>query len=94
MDRDSEGDRLDRVLALVRSHVPELRIVEKRNSRLMKGLGVLLIPITPNFKSNYTTILNKTVYLPRPMTSFDQNQLAKILTHKLVHQLNIIKHET
>jgi len=77
---------------MVRGHVPDLRIVHKADSRLMRALGVVLRPITPDFSTAYTTVLGKTVYLPRPMAEFDRDQLARILAHELVHQLDMIEH--
>lgn len=85
-------DRLDRILALVRTHVPEVRLVHKVDSRLMRSLAVVLRPITPDFSTHYTTVLGKTVYLPRSMEAFDRDQLAGILAHELVHQLDMIEH--
>jgi hypothetical protein len=58
----------------------------------MRGLALLLRPITPDFSTRYTTVLGKTVYLPRPMEEFDRDQLARILAHELVHMLDMIEH--
>jgi len=85
-------DRLDRILELVRRHVPDVRLVRKADSRLMRSLAVVLRPITPDFSTRYTTVLGKTVYLPRPVEAFDRDHLAGILAHELVHQLDMLEH--
>jgi len=85
-------DRLDRMLGLVRSHVPDLQIVHKQDSRLMRVLAGVLTPLTPDFSTRYTTVLGRTVYLPRPMAQFDRDQLAGVLAHELVHQIDMREH--
>jgi hypothetical protein len=85
-------DRLDRMLGLVRSHVPDLQFVHKQDSRLMRGLARALTPLTPDFSTRYTTVLGNTVYLPRPIEEFDRDQLAGVLAHELVHQIDMLEH--
>ncbi len=89
-DDQGEGppDRLDRMLGLVRTHVPDLRIVQKRDVWWMRLAGVVLRPVVPDFESRYTTVIGSTVYLPRPLGDFPRDVLAATLAHELVHQLD------
>lgn len=81
-------DRLDRMLALARSHVPGLRIVEKADIWWMRAVGRLLRPVIPEFDTHYTTVLGDTIYLPVPFERFPRDGLAVTLAHELVHQLD------
>ncbi len=85
-------DRLDRMLALIRARVPELKIVHKADSRLMGIIAIALWPITPDFSTRFTTVLGKTVYIPRPMEEFPRDHLARVLAHEFVHQLDMMEH--
>lgn len=80
--------RLSRILALVRRHVPDLRLVDKRDVRWMRWVGGLLRPVVPEFSTRYTTVLGRTVFLPRPPEQITPDQLASTLAHELVHQLD------
>ena len=82
------SDHLDRILALVRTHVPQLRIVQKREVWWMRAAGRALRPIVPDFETRYTTVIGSTVYLPRPLGDFPRDALAATLAHELVHQLD------
>lgn len=84
-------DELDRVLALVRRHRPGLRLVAKADSPLMRALGAVLRPLTPDFGDRFTTVLGDTVYLPRPVQEMGRRELAHILSHELVHQLDMAR---
>lgn len=75
--------------ALVRRHVPRLRLVEKVDSPLMRGIGRVLQPINPDFMDSYTTVIGSTIYLPRPKTEFPPDALAQTLAHEMVHQLDM-----
>lgn len=85
-------DRLDRMLALVRSHRPGLRLVHKADVAWMRWAGRLIRPISPDFDRAVTTVIGDTVYLPVPPDRFDRDQLARILAHELVHQLDQREH--
>lgn len=85
-------DRLDRMLALVRSHRPAVRLVHKAEIPWMRALGRVLRPIVPDFDDAFTTVLGDTVYLPRPVEHFDRDLLSAILAHELVHQLDMRDH--
>lgn len=76
-------------MALGRSHVPHLVLVQKRDVWWMRALGHLLRPINPDFMTRYTTVIGATVYLPRPLAEIPREQLAQILAHELVHQLDM-----
>lgn len=78
--------RLDRVLELVRSEVPGLRIVDKSTVWWMRAAGRILRPMIPDFESRYTTVIGDTVYLPQPMDSMPPDALASTLLHELIHQ--------
>ncbi len=81
-------DRLDRILALARSHRPGLRLVDKADSVLMRALAVLARPFMPTFLTQVTTVLGDTVYTPGPPGSIPRDLLARILAHEIVHQLD------
>lgn len=81
-------DRLDRMLALCRTHVPDLRLVDKHEVRWMRALGRVIRPIVPDFSTRYTTVLGSTVYLPGPPERLHPDELASTLAHELVHQLD------
>lgn len=85
-------DRLDRILALVRRHRPGLRLVDKRDVPLARVLGLALRPLMPTFMDDVTTVIGDTVYLPRSPEQMDRTQLARILVHELVHQLDQAEH--
>ena len=80
------------MLDLVRSHVPDLRIVHKRDVWWMRAAGALLRPVIPDFESRYTTVIGNTVYLPCPLAEFPREALAATLAHELVHQLDQAEH--
>jgi hypothetical protein len=81
-------DSLDRILALVREHIPDLQLVHKHELRWMRVLGRAVRPIAPDFDTHYTTVLGNTVYLPRPPDEMPRRVLAATLAHELVHQLD------
>lgn len=76
------------MLALVRVHVPNVRLIHKHELVWMRVLGRLLKPIMPDFDTHYTTVLGSTVYLPRPPEQMRADTLAATLAHELVHQLD------
>lgn len=81
-------DRLDRMLALVRREIPDLRLVDKHDSALMRAVGAVIRPFNPDFTDGYTTVIGATVYLPRPVDRIPRDGLAATLAHELVHQLD------
>lgn len=81
-------DRLDRILALVRRHRPNLRLVDKHEVRWMRPIGV----VAPTFVDDFTTVIGDTVYLSGPVDAFPRDALAGILAHELVHQLDQAEH--
>ena len=81
-------DRLDRVLALVRRHRPGLRLVDKHDVAWMRAAAVLARPFMPQFLDRVTTVIGDTVYLPGPADRIPRDELARILLHELVHQLD------
>ena len=81
-------DRLDRILALVRQHVPDLRLVHKAEVPWMRWAGAVLRPAMPEFMTHYATVVGDTVYLPRPVERIDREVLAATLAHELIHQLD------
>lgn len=78
------GDRLDRVLALVRTHRPRLALVPKDEVAWWRWLG----RVAPAAQHGFVTVLGDTVYLPDRIERFDRDVLAAILAHELVHQLD------
>jgi hypothetical protein len=82
-------DRLDRILALVRSHVPDLVLVHKADVPWMRAAGRVLSPFVPDFDTRFTTVLGRTVYLPKPVDQFPRDELARTLAHELIHQLDM-----
>lgn len=85
-------DRLDRMLALVRQHVPGLRLVEKREVPWMRLVGRVIEPLVTGFSTEFTTVIGDTVYLPVPVAAFGRDELAGTLAHELVHQLDQAEH--
>lgn len=85
---DPDRARLERVLALVRRHVPGLALVNKQTVPWMRAAGRLARPFAPDFETGFTTVLGATVYLPCDPADFDPDTLAQILAHELVHQLD------
>jgi len=79
---------LDRILNLVRHHVPDLRLVDKRDVTWMRWLGGALRPVIPEFSTRYTTVLGDTVFLPRPVEEIPSEVLCATLAHELVHQFD------
>jgi hypothetical protein len=81
-------DRLDRMLALARTHVPRVRFANKADSALMRGVAVLVRPLNAEFATRYVTVVGDTVWLPRPVEAWPRDELAAILGHELVHMLD------
>ena len=81
-------DRLDRILALVRRARPGLRLVDRNDVGWMRLGGQLASPLVPNLNTTFTTVVGNTVYLPRPVEHIQRDQLAAILAHEYVHQLD------
>lgn len=54
----------------------------------MRWVGGVLRPVIPEFSSRYTTVLGRTVFLPRPPPQMPPRVLASTLAHELVHQLD------
>lgn len=82
-------DRLDRMLAFARTRVPGLRLVHKADVAWMRAAGVLMRPVNRQFMTHYTTVVGRTVYLPRPVDVFPRDRLAATVAHELVHQLDV-----
>lgn len=80
--------RLQRVLALTRRHIPGLRLVDKRRVPWMRVLGRVVRPWAPDFDTHYTTVLGRSVYLPRAPEEVPTEVLAATLCHELVHQID------
>jgi hypothetical protein len=89
---DPPPDRLDRMLALVREHVPGLRLVQKADVPWMRLVGQVIEPLVTGFSTEFTTVIGDTVYLPVPVASFGRDELAGTLAHELVHQLDQAEH--
>ncbi len=85
-------NRLQRMLALVRSHRPGLRLVDKHDVWWMRAAGVLMRPFMPDFMDSVTTVFGDVVYLPGRPDDMPPRQLARILAHELVHQLDQGEH--
>lgn len=81
-------DELDRMLALARREVPQLRLVYKETVWWMRAWGRLIAPVNPDFRTLYTVVIGSTVYLPREPEQMPRLALARTLAHELVHQLD------
>lgn len=81
-------DRLDRMLALVKKSIPDLRLVHKDEVPWMRTLSRGLSPIVPDFQTRFTTVIGSTVYLPAPLQALRRDDLAETLGHEFVHQLD------
>ncbi|HHO49286.1 MAG TPA: hypothetical protein ENK18_00045 [Deltaproteobacteria bacterium] len=84
--------KLERMLSLVRRHRPDLEIVDKRTVPWVRGLGLVLRPVIPDFMTAFTMVIGDRVYLAGSPDRFPRDQLARILAHELVHQLDQAKH--
>lgn len=78
------ADVLDRILALVRSERPNLRLVDKHESAVLRTVGRAV----PFLLGGSTTVVGDTVWLPGPPDRIPRRTLARILAHELVHQLD------
>lgn len=80
--------RLDRMLALVRRHRPNVRLIDKHRVPWMRALGIAMRPFMADFMNSTTVVLGDHVYLPCPPERLPGDLLAQILAHELVHQLD------
>src|SRR5262249_5844475 len=80
-------DRLDRILALVRRHRPNLRLVDKHDGPAWRALR----RVAPGLYG-FTTVIGDTVYLTAPPDEIERDDLAATLAHELVHQLDQAEH--
>lgn len=76
------------MVALVRSHRPRLRMVDRHDVPWLRAVGWLTRPVAPDLDERFTTVIGDVVYLPGPVASIDRDRLAAILAHELVHQLD------
>ena len=76
------------MLALARRARPRLRLVDRNQVGWMRLGGRIASPFVPNINQTFTTVLGDTVYLPRPVEHIQRDQLAAILAHEYVHQLD------
>lgn len=76
------------MLVLVRRHVPDLVLIHKADVPWMRFASRVIEPVVPEFSTRFTTVLGRTVYLPRPVDQFPRDALAATLAHELVHQLD------
>ena len=81
-------DRLDRMLALTRNHIPGARFANKADSALMRSVAKVVRPFNAEFSTRYVTVMGDTVWLPRPVEEWNRDDLAGILGHELVHMLD------
>jgi len=64
--------------------LPGLRVVRKRDSKLMRVLNVVLF-FVPNFLENYTTTLGKTIYLSETLWFNTRKSCLPTLAHEARH---------
>jgi hypothetical protein len=62
--------------------------VDRNEVGWMRLGGRLVSPLVPDLNRTFTTVLGDTVYLPRPVENIQRDQLAAILAHEYVHQLD------
>lgn len=60
-------------------------MVRKKDSRLVRLIGLLLRPFNPKFMEEYTTVIGSTIYLPNRWDSFSKKKQIIILAHENVH---------
>jgi hypothetical protein len=76
--------RMEKILELGRKKYG-LDIKFKDKSLLMRALGKALF-FNPNFMTNYTTVIGKTVYFPSQKNMESRGELAAVtIAHELVH---------
>lgn len=66
----------------LRQQIPGIKLVEKKNSRLMKFLGFFAF-FNPRFMTTTTTVVGKTIYLPSQVPH--DLSLIRIIAHEYVH---------
>lgn len=76
------------MLALVRRHRPRLRLRDRHQVPWLRWPGALVGLIVPRFNERFTTVIGDGVYLPGPPDAIPRDQLAAVLAHELVHQLD------
>lgn len=54
----------------------------------MRVLGWCMRPFAPDFATHYTTVVGRSVYLPRDPDAMNPHVLAATLAHEYVHQLD------
>lgn len=86
MNQADDHARLRRLLDLCRAQVPRHRLVDRRDSPLMRIAALLVWPLNPSFLSGYTTVIGATVYLPGRLDQLSPRVVAQLLAHELVHQ--------
>jgi hypothetical protein len=76
----------ERIIAELRSEFPKFKLVEKKNSFLMKVINIFLLVITfgkmKTFMVNFTTTIGYVVYTSTNWKDFDR---VGILKHERVH---------
>lgn len=80
-------DRLDRILALVRQHRPNLQLIDRAAHPTMGPLDKLARGVSPG-SARMTIVFGDRVLLPQPLETVPRGVLAAILAHELVHQLD------
>lgn len=79
-------ERFERAVELVKTHIPDLKIMFKNTSRLMRFLGLITKLFNKEFLTNYTTTVMSRVYYPSPKyLSDDYTRGLEILFHEFVH---------
>lgn len=75
-------------LETVTTNYGEIKIVPKSSSKLMKAIGWLfgITKISPEFMTNYITVIGDTVYYPDDMLNNpDSESMLRVIAHETMH---------
>lgn len=76
----------DHLVSEIKKTVPGFKVVNKRDSRLMKVLSVILF-FNKDFMTNFYTTIYHTVYLPTSVKEGQEKFTWGVLAHEWVHLL-------
>jgi hypothetical protein len=76
-------------MKLVQAKHPEIRLLPKGDSFLMKVVGLILRPFNPSFNSRFTTTIGSTIWMPSEVAnSLSEDQFLEVMAHEVQHILD------
>ncbi len=82
--------QLQQFIDLCKFEVPSMKIVSKKDSRLMRFLDKILF-FVPNFMTSYTTAIGDTIYVPDSILKAINEgspRIIGLLAHEMMHLLD------